>query len=339
MTRLILSALFAAISLAATLGASAEEIRVYIDVEQAISAAKMDAPSDGELAAISAARDTLDANQEALQTATEALETQALFMTNQQRRARQTELETQNAAILQRRQNLQAREQELQTETQTRANTALQSGLNAYLDINQVDTIRPFPSKDGESDFIILNDAYNITGPVARLMTGGRTNTVPPAPKTEAVIHYINLDRAFRLSGARAGLMTASDTISAPARDNISALMQEYNGLTAQLNSPVLSPNGRTALNRQRDTKATELEAAMADNSQAIEAFVSDGQHTFRLTLIDLITSTEIASGADIIHLYRAEFSDPGAVYVANPDLDITQTVADALGSEAESQP
>jgi len=339
MRRLILSALFAAIPLAATPAANAEEVRVYIDVAQAISAAKMDAPNAGELAAISAARDTLDANQEAAQTAAEALETQALFLTNQQRRARETQLESQKANILQQRQNLEAREEELHTETRARAAIALQSGLSAYLEINRVDTIRPFGGSGGETDFIILNDAYNITAPVARLMAGGRTNTVPPAPKTEAVIHYINLDQAFRLSGARADLLTASEIISAPSRANIETLMQDYNGLTAQLNSPVLSPNGRTALGRQRDAKATELEAAMADNDDAVEAFVSDGEDTFRLELIDFITSGEAASDADIIHLYRAGLSDPGAVYVANRDLDITQSVAEALGPEPDPEP
>ncbi len=335
MRRLILSALIAVIPLAAIPAASAEEVRVYIDVEQAISAAKMDTPNTGELAVLSAARDSLDANQEAAQTAAEALETQALFLTNQQRRARETQIESQKASILQQRQNLEAREEELHTETRARAEIALQSGLSAYLEINQVDTIRPFSNSGGEADFIILSDAYNITAPVARLMAGGRTNTVPPAPKTEAVIHYINLDQAFRLSGARADLLTASDIISAPSRANIETLMQDYNAITAQLNSPVLSPNGRTALGRQRDAKATELEAAMAENDDAVEAFVSGGETNFRLELIDFITSSEFASDADIVHLYRSGLSDPGTVYVANRDLDITQSVAEALGPES----
>lgn len=332
MRRLILSALIAAIPLAAIPAASAEEVRVYIDVEQAISAAKMDAPNAGELAAINAARDTLDTNQETMQTTSEALETQALFMTNQQRLARETQLETQKANILQQRQNLQTREEELHAETRAHAEIALKSGLSTYLEINRVDTIRPFGGGGNETDLIILSGAYNITASIARLMTGGRTNTVPPAPKAEAVIHYINLDQAFRLSGARADLLTAAEIISAPSRANIETLMQDYNALTAQLNSPVLSPNGRTALGRQRDAKATELEAAMAENDDAIEAFVSDGEDTFRLELIDFITSTEVASDADIIHLYRSGLSDPGAVYVANHDLDITQIVATALG-------
>ena len=315
-------------------------MRVYIDVEQAISAAKMDAPNAGELAAISAARDTLDANQEAAQTAAEALETQALFLTNQQRRARETQLESQKANILQ--QDARTCNPAKKNCTQRPApapKLPCKADLSAYLEINQVDTIRPFSSGGGETDFIILNDVYNITAPVARLMAGGRTNTVPPAPKTEAVIHYINLDQAFRLSGARADLLTASEIISAPSRANIETLMQDYNGLTAQLNSPVLSPNGRTALGRQRDAKATELEAAMAENDDAVEAFVSDGEDTFRLELIDFITSGEATTDADIIHLYRSGLSDPGAVYVANRDLDITQSVAEALGPEPDPDP
>ncbi|MCF6328749.1 MAG: hypothetical protein L3J02_02980 [Henriciella sp.] len=339
MRKLILSALFAISPLAAAQAANAGEVRVYIDVEQATSAAKMDTPTAGALAAISAARDNLDASEKALKTATETLATQALFMTNQQRSARETQLESQKSSILQQRQNLKTREQELHTDTRARAEIALQSGLSAYLEVNRVDTIRPFTGSGGGVDFIILNEAYNITAPVARLMAGGRSNTVPPAPKTEAVIHYVNLDQAFRLSGARTDLLTASEIISAPARANIEALMQDYNALTAQLNSPVLSPNGRTALNRQRDAKATELEAAMAANDNAVEAFVSDGESAFRLELINFITSGEIASDADIVHLYSAELSDPGAVYVANLDLDITQSVAEALGSKSNLEP
>ncbi len=312
--------------------ASAEHIRVYVDVQQAISKAGMSAPTADMLAPIETEAAAIKTEREAHDAAMESFTREALFMIGAQRTNRERQLSTQAEALEQREQALMLARQDLNETTRIQAKTALQDALETYLGLNQVDTIKPFNSTNSVADFVILDPTYDITPTIAGLMRGGDSSIVPPAPKAEAEMVYVNLDLAFEMVGGNEDLEAERQAYLEPVNTQIEALEAQLADLTVQLSSPVLSPNGRAALVKVHGETSAQLSALRTRSAEDVAEIEASKRRNLKLALSEFITTSDSAGEADIVRLYRPGFDTNSAIFVANPALDITaDTVANML--------
>lgn len=322
--------------MAISIPASAEQVRVFVNIERAIVEAGLDKPSEEAVAPLLEEQAAIDAARTEFEAERDAFEANALFMVGGKREAQEKKLKATDAALEKREAFVQMQAEELVKRNRAAAMQSVQDALNQYLDLNQVDVIQPLGGTFHAGNTLMLDPAYDISPTITGLMQGAENSSVPPAPKAPAVIRYVNLETAFALTGAQDDLDAATSDYLDMMRDRMAPTVETYNELTGQLNSPVLSPNGRSALLRQRDDVAAELDTLSAERDTQLERLEAGARQLVRDLLVAALVNTEIAENVDIVRFYGAPLGTRDALIVANSDLDITAMLVESIMIEDE---
>ncbi len=321
----------AALTAALALPALAQGITVAYDPDRAMSYARHE--EDPRLAAESKKWGTLIAEAQAgLSNTQKEYQSNALTWSEAQQSAKRQELvilTTQFEALLD---ESQRSIRNVRDEVRGDFQADVKASLAAYAQANTIgDILLDADDEDGRS-LIVLTPEFDISVAVARMLRDGPDTAPPEGPNRPPVIRYIRTEDAYQTSRQIIADNDAYMSLYQSFKNDMDVKRDKLNddsqrAVQAQLN---VTADQKALMQMKLQAQSDALEADFLTSQATLSAQRKAMLAAFKDDVAYWLESNPDAAQADIVRFIDDD-SLAGSLLMVHPDLDLTETVADAF--------